>query len=64
MFAQKLLLMALGIAMFGTAAGVAAYDVYFALQFQKLMSSGEPGAAEQAVLSRSIQGPIPAKLYS
>jgi hypothetical protein len=64
MFALKLLLMALGIAMFGTAAGVVAYDVYFALQFQKLMRPGESGVVEKAVLSRSIQGPLPAKLYS
>jgi hypothetical protein len=63
MFAVKLLLMVLGIAMFGSAAGVIAYDVYFALQFQKLMGSGEPEAAENVVLSRSIHEPIPAKLY-
>jgi Zn-dependent M28 family amino/carboxypeptidase len=55
--------MVLGIAMFGSAAGVIAYDVYFALQFQKLMGSGEPEAAENVVLSRSIHEPIPAKLY-
>ena len=44
MFALKWLLMAAGIAMFGTAAGVVAYDVYFAMQFQKLMGS-VPGHA-------------------
>ena len=48
MFALKWLLMAAGVAMFGTAAGVVAYDVYLAMQFQKLMGSGEPGAAEKA----------------
>src|SRR4029077_19994396 len=48
MFALKWLLMAAGIAMFGTAAGVVAYDVYLAMQFQKLMGSGEPGAAAKA----------------
>jgi regulator of protease activity HflC (stomatin/prohibitin superfamily) len=48
MFALKWLLMAAGIAMFGTAAGVVAYDVYLAMKFQKLMSSGEPGAAGEA----------------
>jgi hypothetical protein len=63
MFAVKLLLVALGVAMFGTAAGVVACDVYFALQFHRLMRSGEAGASEKAVLSRSIQGPFPAKLY-
>jgi len=50
MFALKWLLMAAGIAMFGTAAGVVAYDVYLAMQFQKLMGSGEPGAVEKAGL--------------
>ena len=48
MFALRWLLMAAGFAMFGTAAGVVAYDVYLAMQFQRLMNSGEPGAAEQA----------------
>ncbi len=48
MFALKWLLMAAGVAMFGTAAGVVGYDVYLAMQFQKLMGSGEPGAAEKA----------------
>ena len=45
MFALKWLLMAAGIAMFGTAAGVVGYDVYLALQFQRLMSKEEHGAA-------------------
>jgi regulator of protease activity HflC (stomatin/prohibitin superfamily) len=48
MFALKWLLMAVSVAMFGTAAGVVGYDVYLATQFQKLMGSGEPGAAEKA----------------
>src|SRR5580704_9059422 len=48
MFALRWLLMAAGVAMFGTAAGVVAYDVYLAMQFQALMGSGEPGAAEEA----------------
>lgn len=52
MLAMKWLLMAVGAAMFGTAAGVVAYDVYLAMQFQKLMRSGEPGAAEKAGASR------------
>ena len=43
MFALKWLLMAAGVAMFGTAAGVVAYDVYLAMQFQRLMGSGRPG---------------------
>src|ERR1700747_3054723 len=50
MFVMKWLLMAAGSAMFGTAAGVVAYDVYLAMQFQKLMGAGEPGTAEKAGL--------------
>ena len=56
MFALKWLLMAAGVAMFGTAAGVMAYDVYLAMQFQKLMGSGEPGAAGEAGERRPILG--------
>jgi len=63
MFALKWLLMAAGVAMFGTAVGVVAYDVYLAMQFQKLMGSGEPGAAEKAGTSRSIRWPLAAKLF-
>jgi regulator of protease activity HflC (stomatin/prohibitin superfamily) len=63
MFALKWLLMAAGIAMFGTAAGVVAYDVYLAMQFQRLMGSGEPGAAEKAGPSRPIQWTLAAKLF-
>ena len=48
MFALKWLLMAAGAAMFGTASGVVGYDVYLAMQFQKLMRSGRPGTAERA----------------
>jgi regulator of protease activity HflC (stomatin/prohibitin superfamily) len=59
MFALKWLLMAAGVAMFGTAAGVVAYDVYLAMQFQKLMGSGDPGAAGQAGTRRSIFGRAP-----
>ena len=63
MFALKWLLMAAGVAMFGTAAGVVAYDVYLAMQFQKLMGSGEPGAAEKAGTRRPIRWPLAAKLF-
>src|SRR5216683_7482145 len=70
MFVLKWLLMAAGIAMFGTAAGVVAYDVYLAMQFQKLMGSGEPGAAEKAGLPagqagtrRPIRWPLAVKLF-
>jgi len=59
MFALKWLLMAAGVAMFGTAAGVVAYDVYLAMQFQKLMGSGEPGAPGQAGTRRPIFGWAP-----
>src|SRR3984893_1396431 len=47
MFALRWLLMAAGVAMFGSAAGVVAYDVYLAMQFHKLMGSGDSGAAGQ-----------------
>jgi regulator of protease activity HflC (stomatin/prohibitin superfamily) len=63
MFAMKWLLMAAGFAMFGTAAGVVAYDVYLALQFQKLMRSGEAGAAEMAGTLRPIRWQLAAKLF-
>src|SRR5580704_4448133 len=63
MFALRWLLMAAGVAMFGTAAGVVAYDVYLAMQFHKLMGSGEPGAVEQAEPSRPIRWPLAAKLF-
>src|SRR3984893_11501622 len=56
MFALKRLLMAAGVAMFGTAAGVVAYDVYLAMQFQKLLGSGEPGAAGEPGARRPIFG--------
>src|SRR6202166_1671571 len=64
MFALKWLLMAAGIAMFGTAAGVVAYDVYLAMQFQKLMGSGEPGAAEKAGTRRPIRWPLATRLFA
>ena len=59
MFALKWLLMAAGVAMFGSAAGVVGYDVYLAMQFQKLMDSGEPGAAGKAGPHRSLFGRAP-----
>ncbi len=62
MFALKWLLMAAGFAMFGTAAGVVAYDVYLAMQFQKLMGSGEPGAAGLAGTRRPMRWPLATKL--
>ncbi len=63
MLALKWLLMAAGFAMFGTAAGVVAYDVYLAMQFQKLMKSGESGATGKAGLSRPMRWPLAAKLF-
>ena len=64
MFAMRWLLMAAGVAMFGTAAGVVGYDVYLAMQFQKLMGSGEPGAAEKAGARRPIiRWPLAARLF-
>ncbi len=49
--------------MLGTAAGVVAYDVYLAMQFQRLMGSGEPGAGETAGPNRPIRWPLAAKLF-
>src|SRR5260370_39699939 len=64
MFALKWLLMAAGFAMLGTAAGVVGYDVYLAMQFQKLMGSGEPGAAGQAGTRRPMRWPLVMKLFA
>jgi regulator of protease activity HflC (stomatin/prohibitin superfamily) len=71
MIALKWLLMAVGVALFGTAAGVVGYDVYLAVQFQRLMEAGEPGAAAKAGLpagraglSRPIRWPLAAKLFA
>jgi hypothetical protein len=58
MIALKWLLMAAGAAIFGSAACVVAYDVYLAMQFQRLMSPGEPGAAEKARARRPIHRPL------
>ena len=63
MFALKWLLMAAGFAMFGTAAGVVAYDVSLAMQFQRLMNSGEPGAVEKAGPSRPMRWMLAAKIF-
>ena len=63
MFAMKWLLMTVGVAMFGAAAGVVGYDVYLAVQFQKLMNSGEPGAAEKAGPRRPLRLSLAAKLF-
>ncbi len=64
MFALRWLLMAAGVAMFGTAAAVVAYDVYLAMQFQKLMGSGEPGAVAKAGVRRPIRWQIAAKWFA
>jgi regulator of protease activity HflC (stomatin/prohibitin superfamily) len=63
MFALKWLLMAAGVAMFGTAAGVVAYDVYLAMQFQRLIGSGQPGAAEKAGASRPVRWTLAAQIF-
>jgi len=63
MYALKWLLMAAGIAMFGTAAGVVAYDVYLAIQFQRLLGSGQPGAAEKAGPSRPVRWTLAARIF-
>jgi hypothetical protein len=64
MLAMKWLLMAARVAMFGTAAGVVAHDVYLAMQFQKLMHLGEHGAAEKAGASRPIRWTLAAQRFA
>lgn len=64
MLILKWLLMVAGVAMFGTAAGVVAYDVYLATQFQKLMGSGEPGATEKARMSRPIHWSLAGRVFN
>src|ERR1700739_2700904 len=59
MLALKWLLMAVGFALFGTAAGVVAYDVYLAMQFQRLIGSGAPGAAGEGTPARPLFGRAP-----
>jgi regulator of protease activity HflC (stomatin/prohibitin superfamily) len=63
MFALKWLLMAAGVAMFGTAAGVVAYDVYLAMQFQRLIGSGQTGAAEKAGASCPVRWTLAAQIF-
>lgn len=62
MVALRWLLTVAGVAMFGTAAGVVVYDVYLAMQFQKLIGSGQPGAAERAGTRRPIEWSPAAKV--
>lgn len=46
------LLKIVGIAVFGSAASVVGYDVYLALQFQRLMNAGQLGAGKGSVARR------------
>jgi regulator of protease activity HflC (stomatin/prohibitin superfamily) len=50
--------------MFGTAAGVVAYDVYLAMQYQKMMGSGEPGAAEKAGKRRPVRWSLAGSIFA
>jgi regulator of protease activity HflC (stomatin/prohibitin superfamily) len=63
MLALKWLLMYASVAIFGTAAGVVGYDVYLAIQFHRLIGSGEPGAAEKAGPRRPMRWLLAAKLF-
>ena len=63
MLAMKWLLMAAGVLLFGTAAGLVAYDVYLAMQFHRLMGSGEPGAARKPGPPAPIRRSLAAKLF-
>jgi hypothetical protein len=64
MLALKWLLMSASVAIFGTAAGVVGYDVYLAMQFHRLMGSGEPGVAEKAGPRRPMRWSLAAKLFA
>src|SRR5712692_5011053 len=64
MLALKWLMMAAGIAMFGTAAGLVGYDVYLAMQFQKLMGAGASGAAGPAEPRRPARWALATKLFA
>jgi regulator of protease activity HflC (stomatin/prohibitin superfamily) len=58
MMSLKWFLEAVSVLMFGSAAGVVGYDVYLAIQFQRLMSSGESGAAAQPDARRPLRPAI------
>ncbi|MGH9680736.1 MAG: hypothetical protein ACRD4Y_12365 [Candidatus Acidiferrales bacterium] len=60
MFLLRWLMMGAGAAIFGTSAGVVAYDVYLAVQFQRLMGSGLSGADANAGSRRPIPRPLAA----
>jgi hypothetical protein len=55
MIGLKWMLMAAGAAMFGSAASVVAYDVYLAMQFQRLLGSTQPGPPQKATAHYSVQ---------
>lgn len=63
MLALRWLLMAVGVGLFGTAAGIVAYDVYLAMQFQKLLGAGEAGAARPAGPSRPARWGLATRLF-
>jgi len=52
MWTLEWLLKIAGIAVFGSAASVVGYDVYLALQFQRVMNAGRPGAGRDAAARR------------
>jgi hypothetical protein len=58
MIALKWMLIAAGAAIFGSSATVVAYDVYLAMQFQRLMRPGESGAGEKTSARRPIRRPL------
>ena len=63
MLALRWLLMAVGVGLFGTAAGIVAYDVYLAMQFQKLLGAGEAGVARPAGPSRPARWRLATRLF-
>jgi regulator of protease activity HflC (stomatin/prohibitin superfamily) len=63
MLMLKWLLIAAGIAGFGTAAGLIAYDVYLATRFHKVMGAGEPGAVRESGPSRPVRWALVARIF-
>ncbi len=64
MLALKYLLMVLGVALFGSAGALVAYDVYLSEQLRRLLSGGksDESGAEVGALARRPLRPVPWRL--
>src|SRR5260370_36358813 len=64
MLALKYLLMVLGVALFGSAGALAAYDIYLSEQLRRLLSGGksDESGAEVGALARRHLRPVPWRL--